>query len=78
MEESERSMKKYSLVISPAIPPEKRYEIEKTIKLLGYKILGSGTCMDMSSCDIAFQGKDDESRGFDKLGEYFLKLMEPR
>jgi hypothetical protein len=71
-----KKLKKYSLVISPAIPPEERYEIEKTIKKLGYKILGSGTCMDMSSCDIAFQGKDDEPYTCTSKG-FYMDEIEP-
>ena len=54
-------MKEYKLTISPAIPPEERHEIEKTIKKLGYRVLGGGTCIDMSSCYITFQEKDEVS-----------------
>ncbi len=49
---------KFKLEIKPAILPEKRHKIEDTLKKLGYNVWGGGTDIDMSSCDISFDGKD--------------------
>ena len=51
-------MKEYKLTISPAIPPEERHEIEKTIKKLGYRVIDGGTFVDMSECNVWFE-KDE-------------------
>lgn len=54
----EETKQVYSLIIKPALEPEKRHEIEDSLKKLNYKILGGGTFIDMSSCDISFQKGD--------------------
>lgn len=50
----EKIDKEYSLTITPALEPRKRHKIEEALESLGYKVLGGGTCTDMSECDIHF------------------------
>ena len=45
----------YILTIKPAIEPKERHKIEDSIKKLGYKVLGGGTHINMSECDISFK-----------------------
>ncbi len=46
---------KYSLKISPAIPPAERHKIEDCLEReLGYSVHGGGTNTDGSQCDISF------------------------
>lgn len=47
----------YILTIKPALEPKERHKIEDGLKKLKYKVLGGGTCTDMSECDISFQKK---------------------
>lgn|GEM_PF-1852806 len=47
--------KTYMLVIKPAIMPAERHEIQNTLRKLGYRVIGGGTDVDMSECDIAFE-----------------------
>ena len=51
-------MKKHILEIKPALQPEERHRIEDCLKKLGYKIIGGGTCADMSSCEISFEAPE--------------------
>lgn len=46
---------KYTLTIKPAIDPKERYVLEDELYKMGYKIIGGGTKMDMSECDISFE-----------------------
>ena len=46
---------RFKFVITPAIPPEERHQIQDALKKLGYKITGGGTDTDMSECDISFE-----------------------
>ncbi len=46
--------KKYSMTIEPAIVPQERHKIENALRSLGYKVLGGGTMLDGSFCDISF------------------------
>ena len=48
-------MKKYSLIIKPAIPVIERHEIEDCLKAIGYHINGGGMHADGSICDISFE-----------------------
>ena len=45
---------KYTLEVSPAIPPEIRHKIEDALKEQGYKIIGGGQYTDGSKSDISF------------------------
>ena len=45
----------YMLTIKPAIGPKERHQIEDVLKNLGYHVIGGGTCVDMSECDISFE-----------------------
>jgi len=47
--------KRYDLVITPALEPAARHEIEKALTRLGYEVTGGGTMVDMSECDISFE-----------------------
>lgn len=47
----------YALTITPALEPEERHKIERAIESLGYEVTGGGTMVDMSECDISFEGK---------------------
>jgi len=47
--------KRYDLVITPALEPAARHEIETALASLGYTVWGGGTMMDMSECDISFE-----------------------
>ena len=51
---------KHILTIEPAIWVSDRHALEDALKKLGYRVLGGGTCTDRSSCDIAFDGPDEE------------------
>jgi len=48
-------VKKFSLIVKPAIVPEERHRIEKVLTKIGYYVDGGGTNVDMSQCDISFQ-----------------------
>ena len=52
---------KHTLIIKPAIPPEKRHKLEDQLTLMGYEVYGGGTGMDMSECDISFNDDDKQS-----------------
>lgn len=45
---------KYTLKISPAIPPQDRHKIENVLEKIGYHVWGGGTNTDDSECDITF------------------------
>lgn len=49
---------KYSLKITPAIPPVKYNMIEDTLKALGFHVRGGGIewFTDSSECQISFEG----------------------
>lgn len=47
--------KKYTLKIKPAIPLKERHRIEDLLKKSGYDVIGGGTNIDMSECDISFE-----------------------
>jgi len=49
-------MRAFILRIKPAISLQERCKIEDLLETLGYKIIGSGTMTDGSSCDISFEG----------------------
>lgn len=51
---------KRKLEIRPAIPSEERHKIEDVLKSMGYKVWGSGTDSDLSSCSISFDGVTTE------------------
>lgn len=51
---------KHKLVITPAIPPAERHEIEDILEGMGYNVWAGGTHADMSECDIAFESKHPE------------------
>jgi len=55
MAKVEQEKKKYFLVIKPAIPPRERHRIEDVLEELDYKVIGSGTAVNMSECDISFE-----------------------
>jgi len=49
---------KYSLIITPAIPPNERHSIERILEDWGYDVWAGGTHTDMSQCDISFEKED--------------------
>lgn len=51
---------KHILTIKPAIGADDRHVIENALKKMGFRVIGGGTCTDRSSCDISFDGPDDE------------------
>ena len=52
--------KRYSLVITPAIPPGDRHQIEDVLKKAGYHVTGGGSYVDGSECDISFYEEGGE------------------
>ena len=48
-------MKKYKLVIKPAIKTTDRHKIEDLLKKMGYEVEGGGQMIDRTSCDITFE-----------------------
>ena len=53
-------MNRYKLIIEPAIKPEQRHKIEKILEIIGYKVTGGGTKVDLIAgehpqCDISFE-----------------------
>lgn len=50
----------HKLTITPAIKPEERHKIEDILKEMGYHVIGGGTDMDMSECDISFEDSGTE------------------
>ena len=50
-----KHMTNFRLIITPAIRPEDRHEIEEALRKLGYDVTGGGTMIDMSHCDISFR-----------------------
>jgi hypothetical protein len=46
---------KYKMSIRPALDVEARHILESMLKEIGYSVIGGGTCVDMSSCDISFE-----------------------
>ena len=48
----------YTLEVKPALEPNVRHRIEDTLERLGYTVIGGGTCLDMSACDISFEWKE--------------------
>ena len=45
----------YTLVITPAIYPDKRHQLEDCLRKMGYKIRGGGTMTNLTACDISFE-----------------------
>jgi len=50
----DRELKRFKLIIKPALMPKERHKLEDTLKILGYKVNAGGTHTDMSECDISF------------------------
>ena len=48
----------YGMTIKPALKPEDRHRIQDKLKELGYRVIGGGTCTDMSECDISFEKRE--------------------
>jgi len=48
-------MKKYKLVIKPAIKTTDRHQIEDLLEKMGYIFEGGGQMIDGTSCDITFE-----------------------
>ena len=55
IEERRREMKKYKLVIKPAIETTDRHQIERLLEEMEYEVEGGGQMIDGSSCDITFE-----------------------
>ena len=55
----EKIQKDFILEIKPSIPPEDRHKIEDVLSKQGYEIVGGGTMLDGSSCDICFSKKEE-------------------
>lgn len=59
---------RHILTIRPAISPKARHAIERFLgEYFGYEVIGGGTHIDLSSCDISFErsdprDKDEESK----------------
>ena len=51
----------YVLTIRPAIFPRERHQLENTLKSMGYHVMGGGSCVDGSECDISFYKEGDEN-----------------
>jgi len=45
----------YTLEIVPAIEPTIRHKIEDVLLAKGFNVIGGGTMVDGSSCDISFE-----------------------
>jgi hypothetical protein len=54
-------IKKFKLIIRPAILPSERHKIEDVLKTLNYTVWGGGTDTDMTQCDITFEKKEDDA-----------------
>lgn len=52
---------KFKLEITPALVPSERHQIEDQLKKMGYHVLGGGTSVDMSACDVSFENKPNPS-----------------
>jgi hypothetical protein len=58
---------KFKLEIKPAIPPDRRHQVEKFLEAIGYNIVGGGTHTDMSVCDITFDDFESEVEPEDSI-----------
>ena len=48
--------------IKPALEPKERHQIQACLTSMGYHVWAGGTHADMSSCDISFDGGDQETQ----------------
>lgn len=53
---------RYIMEIKPALEPKERHQIQACLTSMGYHVWAGGTHADMSSCDISFDGGDQETQ----------------